>query len=149
MSDFKAFDDKLAALLASLSPVSHRQMAAEIAKRLRASQQQRIKRQQAPDGSPFASRKRQPIKGKSGRVKREMFAKMRTARYLKAKGSGDAATVEFAGKVQRVARIHQEGLKDRPNRHSQPVQYAARPLLGFSTADRQVVEDVILSCFSK
>ncbi|NAW18906.1 phage virion morphogenesis protein, partial [Salmonella sp. hn-f5] len=40
MSEFKAFDDKLAGLLASLSPASRRQMAAEIAKRLRASQQQ-------------------------------------------------------------------------------------------------------------
>jgi len=149
MSDFKAFDDKLAGLLASLSPASRRQMAAEIAKQLRASQQQRIKRQQAPDGSPYAGRKRQPIKGKKGRIKREMFAKMRTARYLKAKGSTEAATVEFAGKVQRIARIHQEGLKDKPNRHSQPVQYDARPLLGFSAADRQIVEDVILSRLSQ
>lgn len=145
MSDFKAFDDKLAALLASLSPTSRRQMAAEIAKRLRASQQQRIKRQQAPDGSPYAGRKRQPIKGKKGRVKREMFAKMRTARYLKAKGSTEAATVEFAGKVQRIARIHQEGLKDRPNRHSQPVQYEARPLLGFSKKDINIIEGIILN----
>ncbi|NMP27209.1 phage virion morphogenesis protein [Rahnella sp. SAP-1] len=145
MSEFKAFDDKLAGLLASLSPACRRQMAAEIAKRLRANQQQRIKRQQAPDGSPYAGRKRQPIRGKKGRVKREMFAKMRTTRYLKAKGSTEAATVEFAGKVQRIARIHQEGLKDKPNRHSQPVQYEARPLLGFSAADRQIVEDVILS----
>jgi phage virion morphogenesis protein len=144
MSDFKAFDDKLAGLLASLSPASRRQMAAEIAKRLRASQQQRIKSQQAPDGSPYAGRKRQPIKGKKGRVKREMFAKMRTARYLKAKGSNEAATVEFAGKVQRIARIHQEGLKDKPNRHSQPVQYDVRPLLGFSATDKAMVEKYIL-----
>ena len=149
MSEFKAFDDRLDGLLASLSPASRRQMAAEIAKQLRASQQQRIKRQQAPDGSPYAGRKRQPIKGKKGRIKREMFAKMRTARYLKAKGSTEAATVEFAGKVQRIARIHQEGLKDKPNRHSQPVQYDARPLLGFSAADRQIVEDVILSRLSQ
>ncbi|MGV8924808.1 MAG: phage virion morphogenesis protein [Ewingella sp.] len=149
MSDFKAFDDRLAGLLASLSPASRRQMATEIAKRLRASQQQRIKRQQAPDGSPYASRKRQPIKGKKGRVKREMFAKLRTARYLKAKGTANEAVVEFAGKVQRIARIHQEGLKDKPNRHSLPVQYDVRPLLGFSAADRQIVEDVILSRLSK
>ncbi|MDR3434029.1 MAG: phage virion morphogenesis protein [Rouxiella aceris] len=145
MSEFKAFDDKLAGLLASLSPARRRQMAAEIAKRLRANQQQRIKRQQAPDGSPYAGRKRQPIRGKKGRVRREMFAKMRTTRYLKAKGSTEAATVEFAAKVQRIARIHQEGLKDKPNRHSQPVQYDTRPLLGFSAADRQIVEEVILS----
>ncbi|WP_413528125.1 phage virion morphogenesis protein [Rahnella inusitata] len=145
MNELKPFDDKLSGLLESLSPAGRRKMASDIAKKLRASQQQRIKRQKAPDGTPYTSRKRQPIKAKKGRVKREMFAKLRTARYLKAKGSGDAATLEFVGKVQRIARIHQEGLKDRPNRHSQPVKYEARLLLGFSAADRQIVEDVILS----
>lgn len=145
MNELKPFDDKLSGLLASLSPAGRRKMASDIAKKLRASQQQRIKRQKAPDGTPYLGRKRQPIKGKKGRVKREMFAKLRTARYLKARGSGDAATVEFVGKVQRIARIHQDGLKDRPSRHSQPVKYEARPLLGFSAADRQIVGDVILS----
>jgi len=145
MNELKPFDDKLSGLLASLSPVGRRKMAADIAKKLRASQQQRIKRQKAPDGTPYASRKRQPIKAKKGRVKREMFAKLRTARYLKSNGSADAAVIEFAGKVQRIARIHQEGLKDRPNRHSHPVQYDSRPLLGFGNTDRQIVEDLILS----
>ncbi|MDI8799960.1 phage virion morphogenesis protein, partial [Salmonella enterica subsp. enterica serovar Montevideo] len=40
-------------LIASLSPAARRQMAADIAKKLRASQQQRIRRQQAPDGTPY------------------------------------------------------------------------------------------------
>lgn len=145
MNELKPFDDKLAGLLDSLSPAGRRKMAAEIAKKLRASQQQRIKQQKAPDGTPYAARKRQPVRGEKGRVKREMFAKIRTARYLKAKGSTDATTVEFAGKVQRIAGIHQEGLKDKPNRHSQPVKYETRPLLGFSAADLHIVEDVILS----
>ncbi|KFK93370.1 MULTISPECIES: phage virion morphogenesis protein [unclassified Serratia (in: enterobacteria)] len=145
MNEFKPFDDKLAGLIASLSPASRRKMAAEIAKRLRVSQQQRIKRQQAPDGTPYASRKRQPIRGKKGRVKRAMFAKLRTNRYMKASGSADEAAVEFLGRVQRIARVHQEGLRDRPNRHSKEVQYDARPLLGFSEADRQIVEEVVIS----
>ncbi|MFD3230642.1 phage virion morphogenesis protein [Rahnella aceris] len=149
MNELKPFDDKLSGLLASLSPAGRRKMAAEIAKKLRTSQQQRIKRQKAPDGTTYASRKRQPVRGKKGRVKREMFAKLRTARYLKAKGAPDAAVVEFAGKVQRIARIHQEGLRDKPNRHSKPVQYNARPLLGFSEADSQIIEDVILSHLSQ
>jgi len=51
----------------------------------------------------------------------------------------------FAGKIRLFARIHQEGLKDRPSLHNQLVQYEARPLLGFSAADRQIVEDVIIS----
>jgi phage virion morphogenesis protein len=149
MNELKPFDDKLAVLVAGMSASSRRQMAAEIAKRLRTSQQGRIKRQQAPDGTPYADRKRQPIRSKKGRVKREMFAKLRTNRYMKAKGSADEALVEFAGRVQRIARVHQEGLRDRPNRHSRDVQYDARPLLGFSEADRQIVEDVIITRLSE
>ncbi|WP_454843231.1 phage virion morphogenesis protein [Rahnella aceris] len=146
MNELKPFDDKLAGLLASLSPAGRRKMAAEIAKKLRASQQQRIKQQKAPDGTPYAKRKRQPVRGKKGRVKREMFAKLRTARYLKTKDSSEAAVVEFAGRVQRIAQIHQEGLRDKPNRYSKPVQYSARPLLGFSPDDCIIIEDIIFSC---
>ncbi|MFT2789526.1 phage virion morphogenesis protein [Serratia sp. T13T92] len=147
MDELKPFDDRLAALIASLSPASRRKMAAEIAKQLRASQQQRIKRQQAPNGTPYA-RRRQPVRGKKGRVKREMFEKLRTHRYMKAKGSNDDAVVEFVGRVQRMARVHQEGLRDRPARYSKEVRYEIRELLGFSEADRQIVEDVVISHFA-
>lgn len=147
MSELKPFDDKLAALIASLSPASRRKMAAKIAKQLRASQQQRIKRQQAPNGTPYASR-RQPVRSKKGRVKRAMFAKLRTNRYMQAKGSNDDAVVEFVGRVQRMARVHQDGLKDRPTRYSKDVRYDIRQLLGFSEADRQIVEDVVISHFA-
>lgn len=149
MNELKPFDDKLAALIAGLSASSRRQMAAEIVRRLRTSQQGRIKRQQAPDGAPYADRKRQPIRSKKGRVKREMFAKLRANRYMKAKGSADEALVEFAGRVQRIARVHQEGLRDRPNRHSRDVQYDARPLLGFSLKDIQCVESIVISCIQR
>ncbi|BEM48722.1 TPA: phage virion morphogenesis protein [Serratia marcescens] len=145
MNELKPFDDQLAGLIAGLSASSRRQMAAEIAKRLRTSQQQRIKRQQAPDGTPYAARKRQPVRSKKGRVKREMFAKLRTHRYMKAKGTADEALVEFAGHVQRIARVHQEGLRDRPTRHSRDVQYDARPLLGFDLKARDIIRNVMFS----
>lgn len=79
MSDLQLVNDRLNALIGNLSPSSRKEMARNIAKKLRASQQQNIKRQQAPDGTPFKPRKPQPIRGKKGRVKREMFAKLRTA----------------------------------------------------------------------
>ncbi|HCQ10650.1 MAG TPA: phage virion morphogenesis protein [Leclercia adecarboxylata] len=144
MSELTALQERLAGLIASLSPTARRQMAAEIAKKLRTSQQQRIKRQQAPDGTPYAARKRQPVRSKKGRIKREMFAKLRTNRFIKAKGSDGAAVVEFTGKVQRMARVHQYGLKDRPNRNGRDVQYEARPLLGFSQDDVTLMEEVVL-----
>ena len=144
MSELTALQERLSGLIASLSPAARRQIAAEIAKKLRISQQQRIKRQQAPVGTPYAARKRQPVRSKKGRIKREMFAKLRTNRFMKAKGGDSAAVVEFTGKVQRMARVHQYGLKDRPNRNSRDVQYEARPLLGFTRDDEQMIEDVII-----
>jgi phage virion morphogenesis protein len=148
MNDFKPFDDKLSALIAALSPTARRRMAADIAKTLRTRQQRRIKTQKAPDGTPYAARKRQPVKAKKGRVKREMFAKLRTSRFMKASAGNDAAVVEFTGKVQRMVNVHQYGLKDKPGRNSAPVQYDARPLVGFSDDDRQVVEEIIISKLS-
>ena len=144
MSELTVLQERLAGLIASLSPAARRQMAAEIAKKLRTSQQQRIKRQQAPDGTPYAARKRQPVRSKKGRIKREMFAKLRTSRFMKAKGSDSAAVVEFTDKVQRMARVHQYGLKDRPNRNSRDVQYEARPLLGFNSIDMRIIERLII-----
>ena len=88
MSDFKPFDDRLNGLIAALSPAARRKLAGEIAKELRKSQQQRIKQQKAPDGSPYQARKRQPLRAKSGRIKRAMFQKLRTSRYMKATGLG-------------------------------------------------------------
>ncbi|HFQ9141106.1 TPA: phage virion morphogenesis protein [Enterobacter cancerogenus] len=144
MSDFKPFDDKLAGLLASLSPAGRRKLAGDIAKELRKSQQQRIKQQKAPDGSPYQARKRQPLRAKTGRIKRAMFQKLRASRYMKATGRENSAVVEFTGKVHRIARIHQYGLKDRPNPHAKDVQYPERQLLGFSQEDKQLVETLII-----
>jgi phage virion morphogenesis protein len=143
MSEFKPFDDKLAGLIGALSPAGRRKLAAEIAKELRKSQQQRIKQQKAPDGTPYQARKRQPLRAKSGRIKRAMFQKLRTARYMKASGRNDVAVVEFTGKVQRIARVHQFGLRDRPSPHAHDMEYPERHLLGFSLANEKFIEDLI------
>ncbi|MFA1284038.1 phage virion morphogenesis protein [Citrobacter telavivensis] len=144
MSDFTPFEQRLEALIASLSPAGRRRLTVDIAKAMRQRQQQRIKSQTAPDGSAYTPRKRQPIKGKKGRIKREMFAKLRTSRYMKASGDDSSAAVEFTGKVQRIARVHQSGLKDKPGRDSPAVQYPERQLLGFSDDDQQLVESIII-----
>lgn len=143
MSELTPFDNQLAGLIGSLSPASRRRLASDIAKELRRSQQQRINQQKAPDGTPYQERKRQPLRAKKGRIKRAMFQKLRTSRYMKTSGRNDAAVVEFTGKVQRIAQIHQLGLKDRPNPHTQDVQYPERPLLGFSQVDRRLVEEMV------
>ncbi|EMZ5852950.1 phage virion morphogenesis protein, partial [Yersinia enterocolitica] len=143
MSELKPFDDALAGLIASLTPKARKALAATIAKRLRANQQQRIKRQQAPDGTPYAARKSQLLRKPKGRIKREMFAKLRTARYMKANSSSNEAVVEFAGRVERMAAVHHFGLRDRPNVHSKDVQYDERPLLGFDANDIDIISNEI------
>ncbi|EOD3914352.1 phage virion morphogenesis protein [Enterobacter hormaechei] len=148
MSDFKPFDNQLAGLLAALSPAGRRKLAGDIAKELRKSQQQRIKQQKAPDGSPYQARKRQPLRAKTGRIKRAMFQKLRTSRYMKATGRENSAVVEFTGKVQRIARVHQYGLKDRPNAHSKDVQYPGRQLMGFRIDDVKKVEILLIKYLS-
>lgn len=144
MSELTALQERLAGLIAGLSPAARRKMASEIAKKLRTSQQHRIKRQQAPDGTPYAARKHQSVRSKKGRIKREMFSRLRTNRFMKARGSDSAAVVEFTGKVQRIARVHQYGLKDRPNCNVRVVQYAERKLIGFSLNDLSFVENLVM-----
>lgn len=148
MNEFKPFDDRLAGLLAALSPAGRRRLTADIAKKLRRNQQQRIKTQKAPDGTAYVPRKRQPVRAKKGRIKREMFAKLRTNRYLKASGNDSAAVVEFTGKVQRIARVHQSGLKDRPGKNSREIGYPKRILLDFSSDDIKTVHNVIIEHIS-
>jgi phage virion morphogenesis protein len=74
-------------------------MARSIGRKLSASQQQNIKRQQAPDGTPFKARKKQPVRSKKGLIKREIFKKLRTAKYMKTQACPNEAVIEFAFNV--------------------------------------------------
>jgi len=148
MSELQRVNDRLEALISSLSAPARKEMARSIGRKLRASQQQNIKRQQAPDGTPFKPRKTQPVRSKKGRIKREMFAKLRTAKYMKTQASPNEAVIEFAGNVQRMARVHHYGLRDRPSRKGTEVQYDSRPLLGVSTKDLDMIEGVVIDSLS-
>jgi phage virion morphogenesis protein len=145
MSELQLVNDRLEALINSLSAPARKEMARNIGRKLRASQQQNIKRQQAPDGTPFKPRKTQPVRSKKGRIKREMFKKLRTAKYMKTQASPNEAVVEFAGNVQRMARVHHYGLRDRPSRKGKEVRYESRELLGISANDIKNIEDFIIN----
>lgn len=144
MSELQLVNDRLEALISSLSAPARKEMARTIAKKLRASQQQNIKRQQAPDGTPFKARKTQSVRSKKGRVKREMFAKLRTAKYMKTQASPNEAVIEFAGNVQRMARVHHYGLRDRPSRNGKEVKYDSRQLLGLDDHDLNIINKIII-----
>jgi len=147
MSELQLVNDRLGALISSLSAPARKEMTRSIGRKLRASQQQNIKRQQAPDGTPFKPRKTQPVRSKKGRIKREMFAKLRTAKYMKTQASPNEAVIEFAGNVQRMARVHHYGLRDRLTRAKKDVKYEERPLLGVNKSDVEVIRLIIINHF--
>ncbi|AXE32235.1 phage virion morphogenesis protein [Chromobacterium phragmitis] len=142
------YEDALAGLLANLDGKARRQLAREIARQLRQSQQKRIAAQLNPDGSAFAPRKPQ-IQDKKGAIRRAMFSKLRTAQWLKTEASAGGAAVGFIGEVERIARVHQLGLRDRVCQHvSREVQYPARELLGLSPQDYEMIRDKVVDFLS-
>ncbi|MGM0535552.1 MAG: phage virion morphogenesis protein [Pseudomonadota bacterium] len=142
--DLDALEDWAAPLLERLQPAERRKLARDIARELRKRQAARIKRQENPDGSPFAPRKPQ-AREQAGAIRRgAMFTKIRQAKYLKGRGLSDVATIGFTGRVARIARVHQYGLRDHVDRDGPWHDYPERELIGYSDADRAVIRDMIL-----
>lgn len=137
-------EDVLAGLLTRLEPKARRQLAREIAKQLRQSQQRRIAAQLNPDGSAFEKRKPQ-VRAQKGKLRRTMFTKLRTTKYLKIEAKPDTAVVGFVSQVGRIASVHQYGLRDRAQKNGPEVQYSPRQLLGFTDADIETISDLTLA----
>jgi phage virion morphogenesis protein len=134
-------------LLDRLEPVERGKLARNIGQELRRSQQKRVIAQENPDGSKFAPRKQRNLRGKQGRIKRKlaMFKKLRTASYLKVRGDSNAVTVGFTGRIARIARVHQYGLKDRAEPGASDVRYEQREVLGFTESDLDLIRDSLLN----
>ena len=147
MDDLQRVDDWLAALLANLEPAARSHMMRQLAQQLRRTQQLNIRLQRNPDGSGYEPR-RVTARTKKGRIKRQMFAKLRTTKYLKTSASADSASVQFEGKVQRIARVHHYGLRDRVSRKGPEVRYAKRGLLGFDSKVLSQIENILINMIS-
>ena len=132
MDDLQRVDDWLAALLANLEPAARNRMMRQLAQELRRSQQQNIRLQRNPDGTAFEPR-RVTARSKKGRIKRKMFAKLRTTKYLKTVSSADSASVQFVNGVQRIARVHHYGLREKINNSKKQIKYSPRKLLGINS----------------
>ncbi|MCL1553748.1 phage virion morphogenesis protein [Xanthomonas nasturtii] len=142
MDELTALENWAAPLLARLQPGERRTLARKIGTELRRSQSQRIGKQQAPDGSPYAPRKQQ-LRQKSGRLKRaKMFAKLRQAKYLKVSASPNEVSVGFVG---RVSRVHQNGLTERVRPSGPKARYEKRVLLGLTSSDRDSIHVSLLT----
>lgn len=144
MDNLHKVDEWLAALLANLEPAARQRMMRELAQELRRNQQNNIRLQRNPDGSGYEPRK-VTARTKKGRIKRQMFSKLRTAKYLKTAASAESASVQFAGKVQRIARVHHYGLRDRVSPKGAEVRYVKRRLLGANGDVDKLACDVMLS----
>jgi len=144
-NDLSALEDWAGVLLARLQPAERRKLNQTIARTLRRSQQQRIGAQRNPDGTPYAPRKpREQLRAKGGRIKRKMFTKLKQARYLKLQSDASRIAIGFLDRTSRLARVHQYGLRDRPERGQAEVRYERRELLGFTDADLELIRDQLL-----
>ncbi|RSB14955.1 phage virion morphogenesis protein [Citrobacter farmeri] len=148
MDELQRVDDWLTALLVNLEPAARRRMMRELAQQLRRNQQNNIRLQRNPDGTGYEPR-RVTARTKKGRIKRQMFAKLRTTKYLKTDATAASASVEFAGQVQRIARVHHYGLRDRVNRRGPEVRYAERRLLGVNDEVESSTCDALLKWLSQ
>ncbi|HAV3158496.1 TPA: phage virion morphogenesis protein [Acinetobacter baumannii] len=147
MAELEFLSEHLNALLTPLSDAERRKFAMMIARKVRASQSQRITRQQNPDGSSYIPRKN--LRNKKGQIKKKMFMKLKTAKFMKIEKIPDGVTIGFDQRVSRLARIHQDGLVDtlKYNGRTFKVRYAQRILLGFTDAEVEIIENDVLKLF--
>ncbi|HDT5893019.1 TPA: phage virion morphogenesis protein [Aeromonas hydrophila] len=131
-------------LLVSMEPAARRQLAAEMARKLRDSQASRIRTNIQPDGSPMTQRKPQPkLKKGRGRLRKKMFFKISSKTWLKASSTPSQAVVEFVGTARRLATIHHYGLKDRIK--GREIRYPTRELLGITEQELDQLENTLLA----
>jgi len=152
MADLQQLETWCGDMLRKMDAANRRRLTLDIARHLRASNTGRMKAQTSPDGEPWTKRKPQgdglgnqaraaALRKKSARP---MFEKLRRAKWLKAKGTADRATVEFAARAARIAAVHHDGLKDEVKPGGPTYRYPSRPLLGISAADADQIRDIIL-----
>lgn len=153
MDNLEALEQWAGAALARLQPAERRKVAMDVGRELRRNQQRRIAAQQNPDGSAFEPRKprqvqqqRPPLREQRGRIKRQaMFLKLRTARMMKVETDTAGVTIGFAGRVARIARVHQEGEESEVERGRHTYRYPVRQLLGLDQAAREMIRDRLLA----
>ncbi|WP_210082130.1 phage virion morphogenesis protein [Pantoea endophytica] len=143
MAELHEVEEWLGALLSQLEPAMRTKMLREVARDVRRIQQNNITLQRSPDGTAWEPR-RVTARTKPGRIRRKMFAKLKTAKYLKAQANADMAEIAFVHGVQKLVRVHHYGLRDRVNRRGTEVKYAERPLLGINSEVQSSVSEILM-----
>jgi len=146
MSDeLEVLEEWAGALLAKLEPGERRKLLGQVARDLRRNQQRRIAAQKAPDGTAYAPRKRARggMRGKRGRIRSQMFVKLRTARWMRTEVSAAGVAVGFVGRVGRIARAHQFGLQG-PTLARSIGKCTTRRLIGLGSEDESLIRDALI-----
>lgn len=148
MNDIEDLQTWAGAFLQKLSARERRALLQAVARELRRRQTTRIAEQRNPDGSTYEPRKPR-LRAQVGRVRRAMFMRLRTARFMKAQSDPNSAVVTFTPNVKRIAAAHQFGLRDRVSKTGHEVQYAQRELLGFSNSDLSRITELFFHLLTK
>lgn len=143
VAELHEVEEWLGALLSQLEPAARTRMLREVARDVRRIQQNNITLQRSPDGTAWEPR-RVTARTKPGRIRRKMFAKLKTTKYLKAQANANMAEIAFTPGVQKLVRVHHYGLRDRINRRGTEVKYAERPLLGINNELESSVRETLL-----
>ncbi|HWX12870.1 MAG TPA: phage virion morphogenesis protein [Trinickia sp.] len=149
--DLQGVEAWAGALLAKLAPAARRTITLDVAWELRRSQQARIAAQRNPDGSAYDPRKSRwenggkKLRNKRGRTKRtSMFVKLRTARYLHIEANANGLAIGFAGRIARIARVHQFGEVEPVETGGPRYRYPMRKLLGLAAAEQEMIKNRLL-----
>ena len=132
MNDFAQLPQYANEVLQKMSAGQRAKLSNTIGRELRNSQKQRITAQQNPDGSSYTPRKKRLRERMKGKVRNKMFSKIKALTYLKIMTNENSINIGFAGRVARMARVHQYGLRDRADKNAPMVQYPKRELLGLT-----------------
>lgn len=140
--DLTQLNDWITPLLNKFNAAERRKLMVTVARELRRRNQTRIRKQFAPDGTPFAPR----LRSKHKQIRRAaMFNKLAQAKYMRTQSSPDMAAVTWLGRTAKIAQVHHFGLRDRVSKNGPIHNYTKRELLGFDSADHTEVIDIIIS----
>lgn len=148
MAELHEVEEWLGALLSQLEPAMRTRMLREVARDVRRVQQNNITLQRSPDGTAWEPR-RVTARTKPGRIRRKMFAKLKTAKYLKVHANANMAEIAFVPGVQKLVRVHHYGLRDRVSQRGTEVKYAERPLLGINNEVETSVREKLMRWLSE
>lgn len=145
--DLAELEQFLGDKLAKLAPAQRRKISRKIGQNLRRANSKRIAANVQPDGSPMEARKPRPRRGR-GRMRSQMFNKLRAAKSLKIRATAEEVEIAFDGSAGRIARVHHYGLSGFVGRTASGrivrAKYPERALLGFAAGDVAEIREAVL-----